>query len=116
VHFKESPMSTTSTTADAATNARERLATSLQQMVDEAEHLLANAQRTGSEQFNEARDKFEAQLRHAKSELRQLQDSALDNARRAARATDHAVHDHPYAAMGLAGGVGLLLGMLVSRR
>jgi ElaB/YqjD/DUF883 family membrane-anchored ribosome-binding protein len=112
-------MSNPSTTADASQaeqSARDRLAHSLQQMVDEAEHLLANAQRSGSEQFNHARDKFEAQLRHAKSELHQMQDSASDKARRAARATDHAVHDHPYAAMGLAGGIGLLLGMLITRR
>jgi ElaB/YqjD/DUF883 family membrane-anchored ribosome-binding protein len=111
---------TSTTTSTAAANAdqsaRDRLAHSLQQMVDEAEHLLANAQRTGSDQFNHARDKFEDQLRHAKSELGELQDSAMHNARRAARATDHAVHDHPYAAMGLAGGVGLLLGMLITRR
>jgi ElaB/YqjD/DUF883 family membrane-anchored ribosome-binding protein len=104
--------------AAAATDqsARDRLAQSLQHMVDEAEHLLASAERTGSEQFNSARDKFESQLRHAKRELHQLQDSAADKARHAARATDHAVHEHPYAAMGLAGSVGLLLGMLISRR
>ena len=53
---------------------------------------------------------------HAKDELRRLEISAIDNAKRAARATDHAVHEHPYAAMGLAAGVGLLLGMLISRR
>jgi ElaB/YqjD/DUF883 family membrane-anchored ribosome-binding protein len=112
-------MSNPANTADAAqadTSARDRLAHSLQRMVEEAEHLLANAQRSGSEQFNEARDRFELQLRHAKGELHQLQDSATDTARRAARATDHAVHDHPYAAMGLASGVGLLLGMLITRR
>jgi ElaB/YqjD/DUF883 family membrane-anchored ribosome-binding protein len=105
---------TTTTTSD--TQTRERLAQSLKHMVDEADHLLAKAERTGSEQFNAAREKFEAQLHHAKDELRRLEISAIDNAKRAARATDHAVHDHPYAAMGLAAGVGLLVGMLISRR
>jgi ElaB/YqjD/DUF883 family membrane-anchored ribosome-binding protein len=102
--------------ADADASARDRLAHSLQQMVDEAEHLLANAQRSGSEQFNEARDKFEQQLRQAKNELHQMQGCATDKARHAARAAQHAIQDHPYAAMGLAGGVGLLLGMLITRR
>ena len=102
------------TTSD--TNARERLAQSLKHMVAEADHLLAKAERTGSEQFVAAREKFEVQLRHAKDELRRLEQSALDNAKRAARATDHAVHDHPYAAMGIAAGAGLLIGMLISRR
>ena len=108
--------STTTTPRPTETAARERLAHSLQQMVDEADHLLKNAQRTGSEQFNAARDKFEVQLRHAKEELRRLEDAAVYNAKRAARATDHAVHEHPYAAMSVAAGVGLLIGMLITRR
>lgn len=105
---------TLTTSSDASV--RERLAHSLQQMVDEAEHLLKNAQRTGSDQFNAARDKFESRLRQAKYELRQLEDATLYRARRAARATDHAVHEHPYTAMGIAAGAGLLIGMLISRR
>lgn len=102
------------TTTDMHT--RERLAQSLKHMVDEADHLLAKAERTGSEQFIAAREKFEAQLLHAKEELHHLEVSAVQSARRAARATDHAVHEHPYAAMGLAAGAGLLIGMLITRR
>jgi len=104
-------------TADSAdTNARDRLATSLQQMVDEAEHLLKSAQRSGGEQFSAAREKLETQLRQARVALEDLQDKAVYNTRRAAREADHAVHEHPYAAMGIAAGVGLLIGMLISRR
>lgn len=95
---------------------RDRLNTSLKHMVEEAEHLLRNVQRSGSEEFNAVRDKFETRLHQARAELAALQDTAVDNARRAARATDHAVHEHPYTAMGLAAGVGVLLGMLISRR
>jgi ElaB/YqjD/DUF883 family membrane-anchored ribosome-binding protein len=105
-----------STAALSDQTARERLAQSLQQMVDEADHLLKNAQRTGTDQFNAARDKFEAQLRSAKAELTRLEESAVYNAKRAARATDHAVHEHPYTAMGMAAGVGLLIGLLIARR
>ena len=107
---------TVSPATSADQSARERLAKSLQQMVEEADQLLKTAQRTGSDQFIAARDKFEAQLRHAKAELTRLEDSAVYNAKRAARATDQAVHEHPYASMGFAAGIGLLLGMLISRR
>ena len=107
-------METTLTTPDQT--ARERLAASLKQMVDEAEQLLKSAQGAGSDKFNAARDKFETQLRHARAELAELQDSAVYNAKRAARATDHAVHDHPYTAMGITAGVGLLIGLLIARR
>lgn len=100
----------------AARDARDRLATSLKSMVDEAEQLLKSAQGAGNEKFNAARDKFETQLRHARSELATLQDEAIHNARRAARATDQAVHEHPYTAMTVTAGVGLLLGLLIARR
>jgi ElaB/YqjD/DUF883 family membrane-anchored ribosome-binding protein len=109
-------MDTTTTTPTSDLHARERLAQSLKHMVDEADHLLAKAERTGSEQFMAAREKFETQLMHAKDELRRLELSAIDNAKRAAHATDHAVHEHPYAAMGIAAGAGLLIGMLITRR
>jgi ElaB/YqjD/DUF883 family membrane-anchored ribosome-binding protein len=95
---------------------RERLAENLQAMVDEAEQLLKTAQRSGNEQFLAARDKFEAQVKHARSALDDLQKMASYNMHRAAKVADTAVHDHPYAAAGLAAGIGVLVGMLISRR
>jgi ElaB/YqjD/DUF883 family membrane-anchored ribosome-binding protein len=106
----------TTTAETVESSARERLAAGLQQMVDEAEHLLKNAQRSGSDQLSAARDKLEVQLRRARAELDELQDKAVYHAKRAAREADHAVHEHPYTAMGIAAGVGLLVGMLISRR
>jgi ElaB/YqjD/DUF883 family membrane-anchored ribosome-binding protein len=104
------------TPAAADQSVRNRFVYSLKNMVNEAEHLLNNAQRSGSDEFNAARAKFEAHLKHAKAELTELEDEAIHQAKRAARAADHAVHAHPYAAMGIAAGAGLLIGMLVSRR
>jgi len=95
---------------------RGRLTDSLRGLVGDAELLLKSAQRNGSEQFVAARDKFETQLQRARTELDALTDTAGYNVRRAARATDSAVHHHPYAAMGVAVGVGVLLGALVARR
>lgn len=109
-------MTTATTTTPSDTRARERLTESLQQIVVDAELLLKNAQQTGSEQFVSARQRFETQLQHAKAELSRIQADAMEHARRAARATDQAVHQHPYAAMGISAGVGLLLGMLIARR
>ncbi len=107
-------METTATTPEKP--ALDRLAHSLQQMVDGADRLLQNAQRNGSDQFSAACDKFETQLRHARAELGRLQNGAVYKARRAALTTDHAVHKHPYAAIGIAAGAGLLIGMLTARR
>jgi ElaB/YqjD/DUF883 family membrane-anchored ribosome-binding protein len=95
---------------------RERLMSSLQDVVSDAEALLKTAQRSGSEQFISARDKLETRLHEAQRELSALQGAASLKVRRAAQATDAAVHQHPYATAGVAAGVGLLLGMLISRR
>ena len=107
-------MDTSALSPDSA--ARDRLAASLKQMVDEADQWLRTAQRTGNAELDSARDKFEAQLRHAKTELRHIEETVAQQARRAAHATDQAVHEHPYTAMSVAAGVGLLIGMLVARR
>ncbi len=107
-------MDTTALSSDHTT--RDRLSASLKQMVDEAEQFLHSAQDAGSDKFNAARDKFESQLRRARKELAQLQDDAIHSAKRAARTADHAVHEHPYTAMGISAGVGLLLGLLIARR
>ena len=39
-----------------------------------------------------------------------------DGSKAAARATDDWVHENPWAAVGVAAGVGLVLGVLISRR
>jgi ElaB/YqjD/DUF883 family membrane-anchored ribosome-binding protein len=98
------------------TLARNRLTQSLKQMIDGADQLLHNAARDGGDQFNLARERFEQQLRSARRELDQLQDSTLYRARRAARATDRSLHEHPYTAVAVTAGVCLAIGWLLSRR
>jgi ElaB/YqjD/DUF883 family membrane-anchored ribosome-binding protein len=95
---------------------RNHLADRLSTFVTDAEHLLDTAQHKGSEQFAAARERIERQLRRARTDLDSLQDAAGYKLRRAARATDNAVHDHPYAALGLAVGLGVLIGALAARR
>lgn len=92
------------------------LGQSLGQMVGEAENLLHKAGAAGSAQYDSAIRKAAEQLRKAQTEFVRLEEAALDRAKDAARVTDHAVHEHPYAAMGAAAAVGLLIGVLISRR
>jgi ElaB/YqjD/DUF883 family membrane-anchored ribosome-binding protein len=40
----------------------------------------------------------------------------VDQAKAAAQATDDYVHAHPWKAVGFAAGIGVILGMLISRR
>jgi len=78
---------------------------------DARELISATADVTG-EKISEARRRLAAALERGKEIYGRVKDKAVEGA----RATDEAVHEHPYQAIGIALGVGVLLGCLVSRR
>ena len=55
-------------------------------------------------------------MNQAKADLIRLQDTAVAKAKAAGLAADEFVHDNPWKSIGVAAGVGLALGLLVSRR
>ena len=57
-----------------------------------------------------------ATLLQAKSGLIDAQAAAVDKAKSAAKAADGYVHENPWKSIGVAAGVGLLIGMLIGRR
>ena len=57
------------------------------------------------------RAKLEAATEKAKEVCKRLQEQTVA----AAKATDKAVREHPYPALGIAFGVGLLIGVLAAR-
>lgn len=103
-------------TAASVADAKQSLAHNLRRMIDEADHLLAAAADTGDQAFDSARDQFSDQVRRMREQLDDLEETAIYRARRAARAANHTVHEHPYGAMGVAAAVGLLIGFLAARR
>jgi ElaB/YqjD/DUF883 family membrane-anchored ribosome-binding protein len=95
---------------------QQRLAQDFKTVLDDAEELLRHAARDAGEGYNEARYRLERSLKAAKGELQSLEQAVVDGARRAGEATDGYVHKHPWESIGIAAGVGLLLGMLIARR
>jgi len=94
----------------------EKLAQDLKIVISDAEELLrATASQAGDKVFA-AREKIQDSLRQAKVKLAEVEDVLIDRGKEAARATDEYVHDHPWGAVGIAAGVGLVIGMLISRR
>ena len=104
-------MSATKTMEQGAT---ERLVQGIDNLVDEAEKL-ATPSDNGAEQ-GAAWERLAQQIRTAKQELQRLEERAATRAKHAAHATDIAVHQHPYTAMGAAAAVGVLIGLLIARR
>ncbi|MCD6680218.1 MAG: DUF883 family protein [Burkholderiaceae bacterium] len=102
--------------ADKAAAARDRLADELRSLVSDAEEMLKAASRGGNEQLNLVRERLERGVNAARSELNSFQEAALETARRTAAETDEYVHEHPWNAVGIAAAVGVLLGVLLTRR
>lgn len=102
--------------SDLSQSQKDRLMQDLHSVVAEAEGLLRATAGQAGEGASELRAKVQASLDRAKHNLADLQDAALEKAKAAGRATDAYVHENPWQSMGVAAGVGLLLGLLISRR
>ena len=97
-------------------SSRDKLVDEFSSVLSEAETLLDKAAKETGDKARDLRSQVEARLLSAKLKLQELEGEAVDRAKAAARATDDYVHDHPWQAIGVAAGIGLVIGMLVSRR
>ena len=94
----------------------DKLASDLRTIIADAEELLRATASQAGEKVATARARVQDSLDSAKLKLELLGEEAADQARVAVRATDDYVHDHPWQAVGIAALVGLVLGMMVSRK
>ncbi|HUN92220.1 MAG TPA: DUF883 family protein [Burkholderiaceae bacterium] len=97
-------------------NNRSKLASDLRQVFDDVDQLLSQAASATGQQAQELRERAATTLRSARYKLQDVQASALESGKAAARATDDWVRDNPWGAVGVAAGVGFLLGLLINRR
>jgi ElaB/YqjD/DUF883 family membrane-anchored ribosome-binding protein len=95
---------------------KEKLMTDVKTVLSDAETLLKQAASTSGEKAAELRERGMGMLRQAKEKAQDLQDAVVHKSKAAARATDDYVHDHPWQAVGVAAGVGLLIGLLLNRK
>ena len=100
----------------APTETQSKLIHSVKSPLDHVESLLRDAANASGEQAAELRERAMTSLRNTRETLHDAQDAMLEQGRRAVRATDDYVHDNPWQAVSVAGVVGLLLGVLISRR
>lgn len=94
----------------------EKLMADLRLLVSDAEKLLDATAGQAGEGTADVRSRIQATLAQARSSLGQLQESAMARAKAAGKATDAYVHDNPWKSIGVAAGVGLLVGVLIGRR
>ncbi|MDB6027216.1 MAG: protein ElaB [Verrucomicrobiales bacterium] len=81
-------------------------------LAEDARALLSATADVAGDKVGEARQRLAAALESGKEMYGRVRDKAVEGA----KATDKAVHEHPYKAMGIALGVGALVGYLLARR
>lgn len=95
---------------------KDKLVADLKMVISDAEELLLATAAQAGEKASAARARITESLKVAKEKLAIAEDIALDKAKAAARATDDYVHENPWAAVGIGAALGLVVGMLISRR
>ncbi|PAW76716.1 MAG: hypothetical protein B9S32_14370 [Verrucomicrobia bacterium Tous-C9LFEB] len=100
----------------ANTVSRDKLITDFKVVVQDAEELLKATAATVGEKSTVVRQRIEENLREAKAKLAQAEAIVIDKTKEAAEATDTYVRANPWQAVGIAAGLGFLVGVLVSRR
>jgi ElaB/YqjD/DUF883 family membrane-anchored ribosome-binding protein len=93
-----------------------KLMSDLRVVIADAEELLRMTSDQAGESAADVRSRVQARMNQAKADLVHLQEAAVAKAKAAGHATDEFVHENPWKSIGIAAGVGLVVGLLVSRR
>jgi ElaB/YqjD/DUF883 family membrane-anchored ribosome-binding protein len=94
----------------------EGLIKDLKTVVGDAEDLLKATASQGGEQIARVRARAEESLRAARARMEEGTHAAGAQALEAARDVNRQVHDAPWTAIGIAAGVGLVVGILLGRK
>ena len=98
------------------TGARDQLMSDLKSVIRDAEAWLRQGGNFTGEEFQAAKAKFEATLQGAKADLIRLEEAVVEKTKVAAKATDDYVQENPWKAVGIGAAVGLVIGILISRK
>lgn len=85
-------------------------------LVKDAQELFRQAAAASGDKAEELRAKGLTLLDVALEKAHDVQVAAIEKGKAAAQTTDEFVHEHPWKSIGIAAGVGLVVGMLISRR
>ena len=94
----------------------DKLVQDLKLVVADAEELLRATASQAGERAAAARARIEQSLERARVKLDEVESAVADSTRQVANAADVYVHEHPWSAGGVAAGIGLIVGLLMSRR
>jgi ElaB/YqjD/DUF883 family membrane-anchored ribosome-binding protein len=97
-------------------SSRQKLAGDFRNVVTDVEELLKATAGQTSGQVLSARDRVAESMKQMRIELENAEHAAIAKAKQAAAEVNHYAHENPWQAVGIAAGIGFLLGVVVTRR
>jgi ElaB/YqjD/DUF883 family membrane-anchored ribosome-binding protein len=89
-----------------------QLTENFKSVTSDAENFVKETASGLGDRARDARARLAASLASARESLGRLNEKAIEGA----KATDKVIRDHPYPSIGIAFGVGILIGVLVTRK
>jgi ElaB/YqjD/DUF883 family membrane-anchored ribosome-binding protein len=102
--------------SDAKVVNKDQLIADMKVVVSDAEELLRATASQAGEKVTALRGKIEDNLAKARATLADAQAAVVEKAKEAGHATDEYVHDNPWKSVGIAAGIGFVVGLLIGRR
>lgn len=99
-----------------ARESKEKLIRDFQSVITDTEELMKFVSDEGGGKAQALRDKIDRNLRLAKDYLHDVEGTVVDKSKVAARVTDEYVHENAWRTVGLAIGVGIVIGLLIRDR
>ena len=101
---------------EVAVTSQEKLVADMKAVIADAEDMLHATADQAGEKVAGLRARIQERLQTARVRLAEAEAVLVAKTRAAARATDAYVHENPWKAVGVAAGIGFLVGFILGRR
>jgi ElaB/YqjD/DUF883 family membrane-anchored ribosome-binding protein len=95
---------------------RDKFVQDMRVVISDAEELLRATATQAGEKIGVARERIQDSIHQAKVKLAETEAIVRERAQQVARDGEEYVRDNPWRAIGIAAGIGLVLGLILSRR
>ncbi|MDO8959778.1 MAG: YqjD family protein [Rhodocyclaceae bacterium] len=95
---------------------KEKLITDFKVVIADAEELLRATASQAGDKAADLRARIQSRLTDAKIKLADAEAAVVERAKLVGRAADDYVHDNPWRSVGVAAGIGFIVGLLIGRR
>ena len=99
-----------------AKTSSEKLLSDFQAVIADTEELMKSVSSDGTGKTQALREKVQQNLKQAKDYLEDIEETVVDKSKVAARITDDYVHENAWRTIGIAVGLGILIGFLLRDR